>query len=374
MNVTTRRLVILLTALVLIGGMIGYQYLKNQKTQPPRRPHHDARLPVMKTGVLTQQTLSIPIPIQGRIGALEKVDLYSEVNGLFMSGNKPFRPGVRFVKGQVVVRMDDGEARLALHSQRASFLSTLVQMLPDIKTDFGDRFDTWRRYIDTLNPEEELPELPAPVTEREKMFLAARQVQTQFYTIRSAEERLRKYQLLAPFDGTLTDVDVSPGTLVRPGQRLGQLLRDGAYELETTLSMADLPFIKVGQTVQLSSDDTGASYKGTIQRVGEQIDPMTQMVPVFISLSGQGLREGMYLQGYVQGKLENNVYALPKELLINGKYVWLVRDSALVQQPVELVRAGRETAIIRQFPEGAHYLKEITPGIYEGMKISLAND
>jgi membrane fusion protein (multidrug efflux system) len=369
MTLLTRRVVIIATALILVGGMLGYRFLKSQKTQPPRRPPVEARLPEMRARILTPQTLAVPVPMQGRIRALEIADLFAEVNGIFQRGEQPFRPGVRFAQGQVMVRLDDREARLALQSQRAGFLSALVQLLPDIKSDFPDRFEVWRAYIDQLDPEADLPILPAPASEREKLFLAARQIQSQYYTIRSVEERLGKYTLHAPFDGILTEVDVSPGTLVRPGQRLGQLLREGAFELESTLSLVDMPFIRTGQEVLLRSDDTGDTYRGVIRRIGQQIDPATQMVPVFISLSGPSLREGMFLQGYVQGMQASNVYPLPKELLINGKYIWIIRDSMLMQHTVELVRAGRDRAIIRDFPAGLPYLSELTPGIYEGMKI-----
>lgn len=370
MNLTQRRAIIVLTAFILLGGLTGYQILKNQKKEPPRKPVTEAIRPTVQTGIINPESLPVSIPLQGRITAFEKADLYAEVNGIFLGGDYPLKVGVKFTKGNTIVRLDDKEARMNLHGQRAAFMASLAQILPDIKIDFNDRYEVWKNYLDKLDPEKTLPDLPATSTDREKYFMAARSIPTQYYTIRSAEERLTKYRIVAPFDGTITNALVSPGTLVRPGQMLGQFQRSGSFELATTLSLSDIAYLKIGQKVKLTSDDTGQQVNGTIVRIGEILDPATQMVPVYISVQNAGLKEGMYFYGSIEGSVVKDVFPLPKSLLVNGSTIWVVRDSQLVLQPVELLRSDRKHALITGFKPGEPYLTKINPGIYEGMNVN----
>lgn len=370
MRVTYRRWIIVITAAVFLGGMIGYQALSRQKEPPPRKPAGGAIRPALEALIARNGPMPVPVPLQGRVRPLEKVDLFAEVNGLFLRSAHAFREGVRFRQGEVLVALDDREARLALQGQRATLLTAMAQALPDLRVEFPDRFEQWERWVRALDPEKTLEPLPEPASDREKYFLAARNIQGQYYAIRSAEERLTKYRLLAPFDGTLTAVEVMPGTLVRPGQRMGSYLRLDHFELETTVSLSDLGFIAIGGEVLLDSEDTGRSYRGRVSRIGDQIDPATQMVPVYVSLQGAGLKEGMYLRGAVQGAPAGKVLSLPKELLMNGREVWAIRDSSLVRLPVELVRDTREEVILSGIPDGTLLVRKVLPGMYEGMSVT----
>lgn len=370
MNVTYRRWIIVITAAVFFGGMIGYQALSRQKEPPPRKPADAGFRPSLVVQVAQNGPMPVPVPLQGRVTPMEKVDLFAEVNGLFRNSAHAFREGVRFRQGESLVILDDREARLALQGQRASLLTAMVQALPDLRVEFPERFGEWERWVRGLDPEKTLEPLPEPASDREKYFLAARNIQGQYYAIRSAEERLLKYRILAPFDGTLTAVDVMPGTLVRPGQRLGSFLRLDHFELETTVALRDLGFLAIGGEVLLSSEDTGHSYRGKVSRIGDLIDPATQMVPVYIALQGAGLKEGMFLRGAVQGAPADQVVALPKELLMNGREVWAIRDSSLVRLPVELVRDTRDEVILGGIPDGTLLVRKVLPGMYEGMIVT----
>lgn len=370
MNTSRNRLVIVLSAILFVGSIIGFRYLGSLKTPPPRKPEAGQRALTLRAGVVRPGSHPVEIPLQGRVAGFDKVDLFSEVNGLALSSAHPFKEGVRYAKGETLLQLDDREARLALQGQRAALLSALTQILPDLRIDFAGNYPAWQAYAERLDPEKPLQPLPAPASDRERYFLAARNIQTQYYAIRSAEERLAKYRIAAPFDGSLTAADVQVGTLVRPGQRIGQFLRLDSYELETNVALADMRFVRIGQSVLLTSEDTGTRYAGVIRRIGDQVDPATQMLPVFVSVSGPGLREGMYLSGSVKGAVEQAVFPLPKDLLVNGTRVWTIRDSTLQLQEVEPVRNSRETTLVRGLAEGELFIREVIPGMYEGMKVT----
>lgn len=337
---------------------------------PPRKPPQSSgrlTIPVIHVALADQ---SVPVPIQGRVHSFERVDIFSEVNGIFRQSAHPFKEGVRYAKGEVLASLDDTEARLAVQGQRAALLTVLAQVLPDIKIEFPDQFAVWQEYIQQFDPVKVMEQLPQTASDREKLFLASRNIQGQYYAIRSAEERLSRYRITAPFDGTLIAVDVQPGTLVRPGQRLGTLLRSGNYELISSIPVQDLRFVRPGQTVKVESDDNGRSYSGRIVRIGDQIDAGTQMVPIYIHLEGGDLKEGMYLHGQVSGSAVDAAVMIPKNLLINGQEVWAIQDSALVRKVVEVVRTTRQDAIVKGLSPGTLLAEKIMPGMYEGMLVN----
>lgn len=370
MNLSWRRIVILLTAVLFVGGVIGFQVLSDQKTDPPRKaPGATARLTV-RTIEVRNGPAGMPIPLQGRLAAYDRVDLFAEVNGLATEGAHPLKEGIRYQKGETLLQLDDREAQLALQGQRAGLLTALAQILPDIKIEFPDRFSVWETYLQQLDPEKRINDLPKANTSREKLFLASRGIQTQYYTIRSAEERLGKYRLIAPFDGVLTAVDVQRGTLVRPGQRIGQFLRLGSYELESSVSISDLGYVRIGSKVTLSSEDNRQTYTGVVRRIGDQVDAASQMVPIYIEVNGQGLKEGMFLSGEIAGGVSEQVASLPKDLIINGREIWQVRDSILVKMPVEVLRTGRTVALVRGLDNGVLVVRDRKPGMIEGQKVN----
>ncbi len=370
MNQPWRRVVILLTAVLFIGGVIGFQILSRQKTEPQRKVKTISARLTVRTMMVKNGPASVPIPLQGRLVAYDRIDLFSEVNGLALQGAKPLKEGVRFQKDEVLIRMDDREALLGLQGQRAALLTLLAQVLPDIKIEFPDRFPAWRSYVELLDPEKQVMDLPTSTSDREKLFLASRGIQTQYYSIRSAEERLRKYRLVAPFDGILTSVEVHRGTLVRPGQRIGQFLRSGAYELESSASIGDLDFLHIGQKVALRSEDNSRTYSGMVRRIGDQVDASTQMIPIYIEIVGQGLKEGMFLSGEIEGRVSEEVATLPKELLVNGREVWQVQDSSLVKVPIDVVRTGRTNAIVKGLTDGTLVVRNYKPGMTEGQQVN----
>ena len=53
-------------------------------------------------------------------------------------------------------------------------------------------------------------------------------------------------------------------------------------------------YLKIGQKVTLISNDIKGNWKGSIARIGKNIDSKTQSVIVYISVNGADLKEGMY--------------------------------------------------------------------------------
>jgi membrane fusion protein, multidrug efflux system len=304
--------------------------------------------------ILTFTPGSVPseVRITGRVRALERVTLASEVQGVVRGGARPFRTGVRFRAGEVLLELDDTEARLDLQAQRSRFLSAVNGTLSTLRLDFPEAYPAWLEFADELEPERALPELPTITDPQLRRFLASRGVMDLYFSVRSAEHRLTRFTLRAPIDGELMDADLAPGTTVQPGVPLATLV-GSRVELESFVSLAEVPFLRPGDVVELEALPLGQRLTGRVSRVGSSVDPGTQAVPVFIALEGAAtlLPDGIYLEGRVAGQVFENAVALPRELLTRSHEVLVVQDGMAAYRAVEPLQFGPETVVVRGLTE-----------------------
>jgi multidrug efflux pump subunit AcrA (membrane-fusion protein) len=160
--------------------------------------------------------------------------------------------------------------------------------------------------------------------------------------------------------------------VVRAGQKLGELMSTGSYELEATVALRDLKYLAVGNPVELYSEDIEGSWDGRIRRISDQVDAGTQTVRVFIAVNGNDLKENMYLRGDVTASSIDNAFSLPRNLLNDQRGVFVVQDSILRLEEVQVVKMTDESAIIRGLKDGTPILAQPIPDAFDGMKVRIS--
>lgn len=374
MNLFVRRLSVVLAVLILVGGIAGFRLLSSQREAPPVKTEAP-RVFYVDTFIAQNSTIPAVLEIDGQLVAYNKIDIFAEVSGTLRSTSRPFKVGTSFNKGTLMIDIDDEEARLNLLSQKSNLLNSITRMMPDMKIDYPEGFAQWETYLEAFDPEDPLQALPEPMSRQEKFFVASQNIQGAYYSIKSAEERLSKYKIYAPFTGVLTQVNINPGALVRAGQQLGILMNPNDYELEATIALSDLPYLAPGAAVSLRSEDLTGEWKGRVKRISDQVNANTQTVKVFIEVEGRNLREGMYLKGQAEARPIANALAIPRDLLVNQNSVYVVEDNKTRLREVEVVRLTPGEAIIRGIPDRTALLKQILPGTFDGLNIRVkAND
>lgn len=370
MSVTTRRVSLVGALLLLVGGAFLMRYLQQQKAPPPRKPKTENPIRSVQVRTVDYGTVNTSVEVQGQLQAYDKIDLFAEVGGLLKSTGKSFKEGTYFSKGDVLLQIENTEPRLALLAQRAQLENAIAQMMPDLQFDYPESVDHWQRYLNEFDVERSTPKLPEAATKREKYLVAARNLQNLYYNIKSSEERLSKYTVYAPFSGEITNAVVRPGALVRAGQKVGELMNTSRYELAATVPLSDIVYLSSGNKVTLSSPDVGTSWTGSVSRISDQIDPTTQNVKVFISVSGKGLYEGMFLKGQVRSGTVKDALAVPRKYLTGDNELYmLTKDSTLQTVPVEVVKISGMDAVVRGIAGGTTILDQNPIGAYVGEKV-----
>lgn len=354
--------------LIGIGGFIAYSLANTEK---PQRPTNEKVIPTAFTTRVENSTVPIVVVETGRLRASNRIELFTEVQGVMEQTRKELKPGTEYRKGETLVHIRSDEFNANLQAQKSTLQNMITAILPDLRLDFPEAYPKWDAYVRNFDMNKPVKPLPEPSSEKEKFFVTGKNIYTTYYSTKNMEIILSKYTLRAPYDGIIIDGMVTPGTLVRQGQKLGEFIDPTLFELEVAVSKSLIDALRIGQEVRIGDpDDSSKEWFGTIKRINGMVDVSTQTVLVFIELRGKDLKEGMFLQAEIQGKQIENAIEIQRNLIVDGDKVYVVTDEDVLQLvPVEPMFYYQKTVVVRGLPEGATLLSKPVPGSYSGMEV-----
>lgn len=358
--------------LLIIGSFFGAKYIVNSKTTPKPRPEKVVKTVMVET--VKNGNVPIIVPANGNLVAKRRVELYAEVQGVFKSGNKLFKPGQEYRAGEILIRIDAAEYYANVQSSKSNLYNLITSIMPDLRLDYPEVFDKWQSFLANFDINKSVPPLPEMNTDKEKYFISGRGILTNYYTIKNLEQRLAKYTIAAPFNGVLTEALVTEGTLVRSGQKLGEFINTNDYELEVAISKTYSDLLNVGEVVQLKSIDNNKTYQGKVTRINGRVDLASQTITAFIEVKDPDLREGMYLEAHLKAKEEPDAIEINRSLLLETQEIFVVRDSVLDLIPVKPVYYSDNSVVLKDVPEGITILSKPVMGAYAGMLVKVFKD
>jgi membrane fusion protein (multidrug efflux system) len=310
------------------------------------------------------------IDIDGRVRAHERVNLTAKVQGVMQESGKSIKEGKYFKKGGLLFSIDNKEASFTLKAQKSSLMTAVTQMMPDLKFDHPQSFETWLKYLNEFDVNKSISPLPEPQSDQEKYYVTGKNIYTQYYNIKSQETRLQEYNIYAPFSGVITAINVFPGALISPGQVLASMINTEQFEISTPIPLSDLKYVKVGQSVALKSADLSKKWTGKVNRIGTQIDETTQNIPLYVSVYGKGLKDGMYLKGELNGQQLEEVTKLPKDIFISTEAVYVVVDSTLTAKEVIPIKRLSDYVLVKGISSDDKVVTGSLAGLFEGQKVN----
>lgn len=359
----------ILGILLIIGAYFGAKTIAASKKS--FKPKTVKVVKTVFTKVVQNGAVPIMVPANGNLTAKNRVELYSEVQGVFRRGNKLFRSGTAYNRGETIIRIDAAEYAATVQSAKSNLYNQLTSVMPDLRLDYPDIFSKWETYLNGFDMSKSTPPLPEMSTDKEKYFISGRGILTSFYNVKNLEQRLSKYRISAPFAGILTEALVTEGTLVRAGQKLGEFINTDVYELEVAVSKTFSDLLKIGKTVDLSSLDTDKVYQGKVVRINGNIDQATQTIKAFIEVRDNSLKEGMYLEANLDAKEEADAIEIDRNLLLENNQIFVVRDSILDLIEVRPVYFTDKKVVIKEVPNGTTIMAKPLIGAYAGMAVKI---
>jgi membrane fusion protein (multidrug efflux system) len=361
--------------LILLVGFFMMQSLIGMKQSPSVTLPETMARPVRTTVVFNTQ-VTPKVPVEGRVQAWNRIDLFAEVNGVLSLMGEDFREGKSFKEGEVILNLDDSESRSNLTSARSIFLQLVTGMLASIQVDFPERIEVWEQYVESIDVTKALPSLPAPESKREEYFIVNRGVQASFYSIKASEERVSKFTVRAPFDGFVAQALVKPGALVRAGQPLGLFVGTDVYEIQTAVHSRYLATVNIGDKVLFHDENDVVVAEGKVDRIAGNVNASTQSATVFCKVRASAnrqdqMRDGRYLSGFIESSEIENAFEIQMNLIDGEGKVFVVNSNELAKMSVVQEFRSIETAIVSGIPNGTLILSDPITGAYLGMPVSV---
>ncbi|MHB1245257.1 MAG: efflux RND transporter periplasmic adaptor subunit [Sulfuriferula sp.] len=298
--------------------------------------------------VVQKTVLPVIATAPGSVIAEQQAQIASRLMGFIREIN--VQEGQSVVKGQRLFTVDPSDIQGQV-SQAKAGLAQAEAALADAKNDY-QRFGTL--YKEEAIPKQQWDKIRLQYQVAQQQAAAARA------GLNTAAGQMRYATLTAPFSGIITQKLANVGDLATPGKPVLMLENQSRLQVQTNVSSDVFTHLKLGDSVSLQANGSGATITGKITRLVSAADPATRTYLVKIDLpQGTQLKSGMYvLASFPTGQ----------------------RDGVRVPQSAVLDRAGITGVFVVDSQGIAHYrmvrvgdtsdgLVEIQAGLSPGERV-----
>lgn len=133
-----KRQIIILTVTFLILSSIVWRLASGTKDAEKSEENTNETKKFVKVQQISNDTVAIIVNGFGRVSSSRNITLTSEVQGVLQTTGFDLKPGQTFTQGQLLFKVNDREAQLALKARKSTYLNLVASALADIKIDFPD--------------------------------------------------------------------------------------------------------------------------------------------------------------------------------------------------------------------------------------------
>jgi multidrug efflux pump subunit AcrA (membrane-fusion protein) len=369
-----RKLIIVGLVLLTLAAAAGGMFLLKSMKKSPKKDLNRRKTPVVQVQKVNYQSIASPIIEKGRVVSNLQVNLSSEVAGRIVETGVPLKVGQRFKKGDLLIRIYDEDAKMDLRAQKSRFMNKLAANLPDIKVDYADNFENWMRFFNSIKLDQPLAAMPAVKSDPEKVFMASRNILGDYYSIKSAEVKLAKRRIYAPFNGSYVSVNTQIGSVAGMGSKLADIIESDNLELQVPVESKDLKWVHIGDKVEILDASENVISTGKLVRKSEFVDQGTQSVSVFVKLqpkNGVDLYQGQFLSARFEGKQIENAMEIQRNAVFRTNRVFVVENKLLKEKQINVLKLNDNTLVFNGLKEGELLVVDPPVKATENMKVEL---
>jgi RND family efflux transporter MFP subunit len=346
---------VLIGLALLAAGAAAFFVLVRTAPRPEARPPEPS-LPLVRVASLEPSDLRVTVTSYGTVTPRTETLLAAEVAGRIVEIAPTLAGGGSFRAGEVLVRLERRDYELARTRARAALAQARMKLALE-RASARVAEEEWKLYGKGE---------PDPlVLRRPQVAEAEAAVAASEAALEQAERDLARTEVAAPYDGRVREKLADVGRYVLPGTALARVYADDVAEVRLPVSLEeagllDLPasFGAPGPPVVLRHRLHGErrEWTGRIVRAEAELDPRTRMMHLVARVdrprgadgNGPPLIPGLFVEAEIEGKVVSRAYEVPRFALREGNRLIVVdRDSRVRLRPVEVVRAGVRTAILR---------------------------
>ncbi|GAB5453584.1 MAG: efflux RND transporter periplasmic adaptor subunit [Halioglobus sp.] len=279
-----------------------------------------------------------PVPISVRSRGIVRpqysIDLVSEVSGKVIWVDPGFLAGEPVSAGQLLLRIDPIDYEVAL-SDAQSAVATAELALAEVKVIVKK----------------------AAIEEAEAALTAAKS------RLAQAQADLANTEIRAPFNAIVDSKQIDLGQYVQTGMSMMRLLSTDLAEIRLPILGSDVPFINLAAdndeqrpeailSMELGSE--AHTWRADLARLEQRVDEQTRVFyvvaqvrePYNTDLHARALTLGLFVEAQLEGRVIDNAVSVPTTALHNGKFVYVVRDGALLRKQAKLLRRESDSVIL----------------------------
>jgi len=295
------------------------------------------------------ERLSQKLEALGNARANESVEISSKTSNIVTSVT--FRDGERVKRGQLLVKLDDAQARADVAAAEAAVAES--ERLYNRSRELMSTQALSKAQFDQLEA----------TLKANRARLAA------------AAARLDDTVIRAPFSGRVGLRSVSVGTLISPGDVITTLDDTSVIKLDFSVPENFLSSLREGLAVRASAPAfPGRAFVGKVASIDSRVDMNTRSVIVRALLSNEdgALRPGMFLNVTLAND-DREALVIPEEALTpeaERQYVFVVRDGKAERLEVRIGdRRPGSVEVLAGLKSGDRVIVEGTQKVRDGAPV-----
>lgn len=372
-------LVILVTALI-INGL--HAFKPEAKKRPPKPES------VLKVHAVIAQIEDYQVEIHSRglVKAQTQSTLAAEVSGTVVAVSEQLRKGGRFTQGDWLMTIDPRDYEVAVKLAKANLTQARLA-LDEERARSMQALRDWERLATRLKPQK-AQQPPDLVLRKPQLAAAEAELASASAQLEQAKLDLARTQIVAPFDGLVLNQFVDIGQYLNVGNELAELSGQ-KLEIELPVSANWRPYLNGADPSQNATSNTleaqviltvgeaanmvGAEgdqnsprrWLARIVRDSGQISSQSRQITLIANVmenedSGQfswQLLPGDYASARIKGRVLHNVVVVPRSALVDGQYVWLVKEQRLQKTSVDVLWLSDQHLVVASHTDSVQGLR-----------------
>ena len=310
--------------------------------------------------ILTPIDYQIKIKSTGTTTPITQTVLTSEVGGEVIYRSKKFSEGSSVISGEILAKIDDTDLQLQYKNALLQLASAEVQFaVQQAEAEIAQ--EAWEQ-VGKGTAKDLTAKKPQLKQAKAALEVAKAQVQ-------SAEKKLNKTEITAPYTGRIQNINIDLGSTIIPGQPVGSMYTSNEIEVTLSVKDSDLQFLDIPMDGRKLNPDQKSiviikslyrgemqEWAGNLERVDGVIDPMTRMIKLIANFKNDFIEEtkpilpiGLFVEAEINGKQLEDIFMIPNTALTpNNELLVLNQNDALEIRKVKVITRMKNYILVKE--------------------------
>jgi len=334
--------------LLFVVSVVGAAILLSVSLKPDESasyPTPAVQRPVVSVVEPIENSYQPTVRLNGVVESRTTTEVIPQVSGRVIEVSSKFRPGSRVAKGDVLLRIDPADYRLAVERTLAEIEAARSE-LALLEAQATAEKQVWNQQF----PERKIPDLIARIPQ---IAATKARIQSAEAARETAELSLQRTVIRAPFNARVLDTRLAVGQVVSTGSMVGSMFAVDNLEIAVPVSLEELALIgdAIGQAASIVREGgIDNELTGLVVRQAAALNEQTRLGTLYVSADEtESLMLGEFVSVEIVGQDAPQTYRVPAASLTSRDQIWVVNDGRLEERRVEVLGTEDSVAVVRAF-------------------------